>query len=411
MSNTKDNINLKESLGFIDVFFISLGYIIGAGIYSLIYLTTKYAGKYTWMSFIIGGLISLMTALSYRDLSEHFDTNASDYDYITQGLSMKLKYPISFLLIFMLLLTATVLVIAFTNITKEIYKNAPYIVVSIITILIPTIINIYDVKFTSNINIGISLLETLVLVVLIFMNFLTPNLGSVKNINFDTVKYLTNMFKKIPSIFHGAFLTFFAYSGFETIPKLAEETKDSKKNIPKAIISSLLVAITLYVFVSLSLNNILGVNKVSETKNPISLAFKSILGSKTKPFIDFVTLMSIFNTILITLLFTSRQFKALSEKNILPDFISKVNSKTKTPINSILLISVIVLILVLSLNINISSHFVNLLLVVLFVLINSSNIALYNKKIIKKNGLPYYSYLGLGSTLIIVYELIKKIVN
>ena len=411
MSNTKDNINLKESLGFVDVFFISLGYIVGAGIYSLIYLTTKYAGKYTWISFVIGGLISLMTALSYRDLSEHFDTNASDYDYITKGLSMKLKYPISFLLISMLLLTATVLVIAFTNITKEIYKNAPYIIVLILTILVPTIINIYDVKFTSNINIGISLLETLVLVVLIFMNFLTPNLGSVKNINFDTVKYLTNMFKKVPSIFHGAFLTFFAYSGFETIPKLAEETKDSKKNIPKAIISSLLVAITLYVFVSLSLNNILGVNKVSQTKNPISLAFESLLGSKTKPFIDFVTLMSIFNTILITLLFTSRQFKALSEKNILPDFISKVNSTTKTPINSIVLIAVIVLILVLSLNINISSHFVNLLLVILFVLINSSNIALYNKKIIKKNGLPYYSYLGLGSTLMIVFELVKKIVN
>ena len=102
MSN---KINLKESLGFIDVFFISLGYIIGAGIYSLIYLTTRYSGKYTWLSFIIGGFISLMTALSYRDLSEHFDTNASDYDYITQGLSMKLKYPVSYLIIFMLILT------------------------------------------------------------------------------------------------------------------------------------------------------------------------------------------------------------------------------------------------------------------------------------------------------------------
>ena len=66
----------------------------------------------------------------------------------------------------MLLLTATVLVIAFTNITKEIYKNAPYIVVSIITILIPTIINIYDVKFTSNINIGISLLAIIEIIMI-----------------------------------------------------------------------------------------------------------------------------------------------------------------------------------------------------------------------------------------------------
>jgi basic amino acid/polyamine antiporter, APA family len=407
MSN---KINLKESLGFIDVFFISLGYIIGAGIYSLIYLTTRYSGKYTWLSFIIGGFISLMTALSYRDLSEHFDTNASDYDYITQGLSMKLKYPVSYLIIFMLILTTTVLVIAFTNITKEIFKGAPYYLVLIMTILVPTLINMYDVKFTSNVNIGISLLETVVLIVLIFLNFASPQSASISNtLNFNITKQLTNIFKKIPDIFHGAFLTFFAYSGFETIPKLAEETKDSKKNIPRAIITSLVFTIILYVFVSISLNNVLGVSKVSQTKNPISLAFKSLLGSKTKPFIDFVTLMSIFNTILITLLFTSRQFKALSEKNILPQIFSKVNSTTKTPINSIVLIAGITLLLVLLLNINISSHFVNILLAILFVLINSSNIALYNKNIIKKERRPYYSYVGLVSTLYIVFELLKKI--
>ena len=52
-------VNLKESLGFIDVFFISLGYIVGAGIYSLIYLTTQYAGKYTGFKIFI----SLMTFL------------------------------------------------------------------------------------------------------------------------------------------------------------------------------------------------------------------------------------------------------------------------------------------------------------------------------------------------------------
>ena len=278
------------------------------------------------------------------------------------------------------------------------------------TILVPTLINMYDVKFTSNVNIGISLLETVVLIVLIFLNFASPQSASISNtLNFNITKQLTNIFKKIPDIFHGAFLTFFAYSGFETIPKLAEETKDSKKNIPRAIITSLVFTIILYVFVSISLNNVLGVSKVSQTKNPISLAFKSLLGSKTKPFIDFVTLMSIFNTILITLLFTSRQFKALSEKNILPQIFSKVNSTTKTPINSIVLIAGITLLLVLLLNINISSHFVNILLAILFVLINSSNIALYNKNIIKKERRPYYSYVGLVSTLYIVFELLKKI--
>ena len=48
---------MKKVLTFFDIFLIGLGYIIGAGMYSLIYLTTKYGREFTWLSFIVGGLI------------------------------------------------------------------------------------------------------------------------------------------------------------------------------------------------------------------------------------------------------------------------------------------------------------------------------------------------------------------
>jgi APA family basic amino acid/polyamine antiporter len=411
-----NNTTLKEALNFTDVFFISLGYIVGAGIYSLIYLTTRYSGKYTWISFIIGGLISLMTALSYRDLSEHFDTNASDYDYITQGISTKLKYPLSYLLVILGIVTATTLVLAFTNIFKEVVNlNIPYYLVLILIVIIPTLINIYDVKVTSNVNIGISITETLTLIVLIFFSaYKYINTKKILDFKFNPVTKtkhkVTEIFNKIPAIFHGAFLTVFAYSGFETIPKLAEETKDSKNNIPKAIITSLIVTIVLYVFVSISINSILGVKTVSNTKNPISLAFEQLIGSNSKPYIDVITLLSIFNTILLTILFTSRQIQALSKKNILPNIFTKINSYTRTPINSLLLILITTIILGFIINIEMSSHFVNLLLVIIFVLINISNIMLHKKKIIQKERHPYYSYLGLISTIYMVYSMVKGII-
>ena len=67
--------SFEKVLNFVDVYFISLGFIIGAGIYSLLNIVTKYSGKFSWLSFCIGGFISLMTAFSYYDLSKKYDTN------------------------------------------------------------------------------------------------------------------------------------------------------------------------------------------------------------------------------------------------------------------------------------------------------------------------------------------------
>lgn len=396
--------NLKEVLNFKDVFFISLGYIVGAGIYSLLYITTSYSKSYTWLSFIIGGIISLMTAFSYRDLSEYFDTNASDYDYITRGISHKLKYPISYLLILLGIITTTVLTIAFTNIFKETFNiKLPYFVILIISLTIPTLINIYDVKATSNVNMGISITETSVLILLIIFSFYKKKLTS----NIIPDLSISKIYDKIPKIIHGAFLTVFAYSGFETIPKLAKETRNSSKNIPKAIIWSLTFTIILYTLVSLSVNNLLGVENVSKTKNPISLAYKVLLGNISKPFIDTITLFSIFNTIMLTILFSSRQLQALSEKKIFPEMLTDINKITKTPIKAIITIVILVIAFCILTNINTSSHIVNLLLFLLFVLINISNIILNKKQVIKRKT-PYYSYFGLVSTLCILYSMISS---
>ena len=55
-TNNQKSTKLKNALSFIDIFFVGLGYIVGAGIYSLLSYATKYGGNFTWLSFIIGGI-------------------------------------------------------------------------------------------------------------------------------------------------------------------------------------------------------------------------------------------------------------------------------------------------------------------------------------------------------------------
>lgn len=421
-----DNIpKLKESLKFFDVFFVSLGYIIGAGIYSLIYLITSYGKQFTWLSFILGGFISLLTALSYSDLSEHFDSNASEYDYITIGLTKdKFKFIIAILLVGLGIFTLSTFALAFTNISKKIFNRIPYKLILFMILFVTTIINVYDLKLTTNINMGISITETVVLIVLVLLSMfyiITTKNSNIKNTtkiidNFNLDKF------DYKGIIHGAFLTILAFSGFETIPRLAEETEDSKKNIPKAMIASIGIVMIIYVLVSFSINNVLGIKNVINNVNPISETFNKLLGNKSKHFINLITLISIYNVVQLTLLFTSRQLYGISKKNVLPKIFSKVNEKTRTPINAILFTSIIAFIICFFTNIKSTCHISNGVLIFIFILVNlSATVLAYegkinvnglgilneNKKDNKRKGrISYYSLLGTIISLLILFYMI-----
>jgi APA family basic amino acid/polyamine antiporter len=376
---------MKKVLKFLDVYFVGLGYIVGAGIYSLLYLITQYGGNFTWLSFIIGGIISLLTGLSYSNLTKHFNSNATEYDYVSNLISNKLNIPLGFTLIFKGILTISTLLISFSNIVfKEYSINKPLII--IITSLIAFLLNIYSTQLTTNVNMGISITESSTLILLILFGF--------KYIKFNQM--FTSKIN-VNGIIQGAFLTLFAYSGFESLPKLSEETINSTEVIPKSIVYSILTTIVLYSLVSITTNSVLGTNNVSNNVNPITKAFETLFGPKINPILNGITLMSIFNIIMITILVTSRQLHSIDNKR---SILSYIEPKTQTPIVSIsfVLITAIALCIFGS-NINKTTYGTNLAIFIIFALVNYCSIIL-NKK--NNKSIPYYSYGGLISSIIIL---------
>ena len=400
-------MTLVKVLTFWDVFWAGLGYIVGAGIYSLLNITTKYSGNYTWLSFIIGGFISMMTGLSYADLSQKYDSNAAEYDYITKTISDKAKHLIGLILITLGIFTAATLMIAFSNYLVKLNKNIPYLAILVILTLITTTINIIGVKTTTNTNMIISIVESLTLVVLIFLSSNKINITQLNGeFNYN-------------GIVQGAFITIFTYKGFEAISKLAEETKNSKKNIPKAIIASLAISILLYTFTSISVNSILGTNNVKKTVSALADTYKIILGNNSYNIVNVIGLFSIFNTVLLTILFTSRQLYGISEE-ILPKNISKilrhVNIKTKTPIYSILFVAVSSFIISNIKNVEKTTVITNTIQFILFSLVNLAALILRYKDKHNKNNYyikkPIHSVLGLLSSIYMIYSSIThKYIN
>ena len=128
----ESDTKLNRSLKFFDIYLISLGYIIGAGIFILIGSTTKYAGKYVWISFLIAGLMSILNGLTYCDLSTIFKKSGGEFDYISSTLGEKCAIFVSLLIILISVFTATTVSLALSNhiskfvkINSQIYSYYP----------------------------------------------------------------------------------------------------------------------------------------------------------------------------------------------------------------------------------------------------------------------------------------------
>ena len=375
-------MKLERTLNLLDLIFVGYGNIIGAGIYTLLGFTTKYGRGNTWISFIIGGIISLMTGLSYANLSKKFNSNNGEYDYI-KAIDKKLA-KISVIL---LILTGAVMVSTLTlALSNYINVSIPKNIINLIIIAIPTIINISSVKHTSNINIVITILESIGLFLLIIF--------SVNKWNIPTLFKNNNGF---PGILRGTFLTIFAYTGFQSLVKLNRESIKPKENIPKAIIYSIILATIIYVLVSISTVSILGIKSLSKSTTPISNSINHILGKNFRNGIDNIALISITSSILLVTLATSRQLQSISEQNIIPNYFKDINPRTKTPIKAILVVSILSYIFTFVKNVETSTTITNIFTFIIFMLVNLSSIVInYNEN----KNIPIYSVFGLISTTI-----------
>jgi amino acid transporter len=83
--------NLKKSLSFIDLVFAGYGFIIGAGIFTLMPFIMKYSKGYSWMAFFLGFIISILTGLSFARLNYEYPNNEAEYAWIMNILTDKKK--------------------------------------------------------------------------------------------------------------------------------------------------------------------------------------------------------------------------------------------------------------------------------------------------------------------------------
>ncbi len=212
---------LKRSLSLWQLTLMSVGIILGAGIYVILGEAAGLSGNCIWLSFIIAAIVAALTVFSYAELSSRFPKAGAEYVYVENSFGNRAAWIVAWLLLAGSVFGGATVAMGFAQYFSAIF-HTDILIISLIILGIIGIILIAGIQQTAKITILFTTIEIAGLVLVIFIGL--PYIGSVN--------YLEAA-QGLKGVIEAGVLIFFGYLGFEGITRLAEETKKPREKHPQ----------------------------------------------------------------------------------------------------------------------------------------------------------------------------------
>ncbi len=360
---------LKRALGLFETTLVGVGIILGAGIYVLIGEVAALAGNAAWLSFALVAVLCAFTGMSYAKLAALFPKAGAEYVYVKHAFGKELAWLVGWFLIVGCIVGTATVAIGFANYFAAMF-NTPVVLTALTLVVICCFILLLGVKESAIVEIAMTFVETLGLIAIILIGI--PRLGSVN--------YFELANAGVVGVFQGATLAFFAYIGFESIARLAEETKNPKRNIPRAILLSIAITATLYVLVAFSAISTLGWRELAKSKAPLASVAAKAFGDVAFKALSIIALFSTANTVLAVMLTTIRLIYGMASQFALPKFLAFVSRGSRVPWTATLATTLATMAFILIKEIAVVANMTNFLVISTFALVNASLLVIQKRK-------------------------------
>jgi len=238
---------LKRSLGVFSSFAVAFSYISpSTGIFTLFALGLSTIGGVFFWSWPLVAFGQFMIALTFAELSSHYPLAGSVFQWTKYLAGKTYSWFTGWIYLFAGVLTVTAvcvtlplaLIPAFNNMGWDVANNLHnQRIFAIVTLVVITILNIFGVRLVAIVNNTGVLFEILGMVVFAFVLALFHNHQGA-GVIFDTggVDATVGLF------LIAMFMSLFVIYGFDTASTLAEETRDPRREAPKAVLGSIVGA-------------------------------------------------------------------------------------------------------------------------------------------------------------------------
>ena len=349
---------LSKRLSAWDLMGFGIGIVIGTGIFTLTGVQAKNnAGPAIVISFAIAGVVSVLAAICYAELAAAVPTAGSSYTYAYTTIGEIFAWIIAWDLILEFALGAAVVSRGWSGYLQDalslptsVFGEESTVNIGAIAIAlvlgVVAMIGIRESKWVTNalVVIKVSVCVFVVVVGIFFVKAanLAPFVPDSKPV--PESEALSGLQQPLwqwisgadptafgfTGVFVAAAVVFFAYSGFEAVANLGEETKDPAKDMPRGLLGTLAICTVLYILVCFVITGMVKYTGLSEGA-PISDAFDQVGMGWASILIAVAAIAGLSSVILVDIVAMGRIGFALCRDGLLPAWIGEVQEKWETP--------------------------------------------------------------------------------
>ncbi len=327
---------LKPTLGLVDATAISVGAIIGAGIFVVTGIVAGLAGPASIFSIVIAAIVALLTALSFAELTAWLPREGSVYEFAHQLVSPFAGFLAGWMWMLSNTFAGVAVSLGFAHYLAALFPSLSVKLVAAMLCIAFTALNFFGIRQSAILN---NFLVAAKLCILAF--FFIFGLGYMNLANF------TPLAPSEIGVFYGAYYIFFAYGGFARVAVVAEEVKDAERNVPRAILLSLGISTIFYILVGFVAIGLVGAFKLSNSNSPLTTAISATGSVAAVYVISAGGLLATASVLLTSILGVSRVAYAMARRRDLPLILSKLHSKYNTPYHSVWFIGILMALLAL----------------------------------------------------------------
>ncbi|GAB3593141.1 amino acid permease [Angustibacter peucedani] len=346
---------LRKRLGPVDLMGFGVGIVIGTGIFTLTGVEAKnHAGPAIVVSFVVAGVVSLLAALCYAELASSVPTAGSAYTYAYATIGEVFAWIIGWDLVLEFALGASVVARGWSGYLQDLFGLPTWafgetshvnLGAAAIVLVLGTIatVGIRESARVTNVLVFIKVAICLFVVVAgaFFVSrrnltpFVPPAQGAgggsgVKQTLSGALFGIEPTAFGVGGVLTAAAVVFFAYTGFEAVANLGEETRRPKRDLPLGLLGTLGIATVLYVGVSFVVTGMVRYDQLDEGA-PIAKAFDAVGAGWASTLVSVAAVAGLTSVILVDIVAMGRIGFAMGRDGLLPKSISQVHPRFGTP--------------------------------------------------------------------------------
>ncbi len=340
---------MVRSFGVLQLTMISVGATLGTGIFVILGDSVPLAGPAIFISFLIAGVAALLSAISYAEMAGMVPVAGSSYSYTYATLGEGVAWICGWCLVLEYAVSVAAVAVGAGQYINESVAGLGWVLPDFVSqppgsggvmnlpamaiVLLAMVLLMRGARESAWVNTAIVIIKIVILLFFCAVAFTAFNAG-----NFDPLLPMGTA-----GVSAAASRVFFSYIGFDAASTAGEEARNPQRDLPRAIMLSMVIVTSVYVLVAVAA---IGAREWTWFDGTEAALVQILLEITHKPWLAALfavgAVLAIASVVLAVLYGQTRILVSMSRDGLVPKVFGRISAKRGTPVGGTLIVGIAV---------------------------------------------------------------------